>query len=246
VNTAVAGEQPGQDAAAVPALATSAPRPVHYSTGRLTRAQADTVDKWRARLRLDRPLPGQRPVGHAARMLGFSDRPRASCSDAIAAAVEALLARPPAPLDLARYAYAAMRAQQDAAQDGEPGIATPQYPPVSWYLTGDSARAVEDLRRAAYGAVLDVHADTRRAAYQEHPGGTREAAVARSVFIAGELARQRLPFIRQIPRGAAGRMAIDRWAGRPADEVAAAAVAYASQAHEHPQRARSDMRKLLT
>lgn len=247
VNTAVTGGSPeGEEATAPASASTAQPQSVHYSTGRLTRAQAAIIDKWRARLRLDRPLPGQPPVGPAARILGFSDRPRASCSDAIAVAVDALLASPPAPLELARYAYAGMRAQQDAAQDGVPGSATPQYLPVSWYMPGDLARAAKDLRRAAYDAALEIHAGIRRTAYQRYPGGTREAAAARALFTVGELARQRLPFIRQIPRGAVGRMAIDRWAGRRPDDVAADAVAYAALVHQHPQRARSDMHRLRT
>jgi hypothetical protein len=35
---------------------------VNYSTGRLTAAQVAVVDRWRARLLEDRPLPGQRRV----------------------------------------------------------------------------------------------------------------------------------------------------------------------------------------
>ena len=107
------------------------PARVHYSTGRLTRAQAGLVNAWRARLREDKPVPGQPRAGEARRPPGASGRPRASCSDAIAAAVAGLLAsQPPAPLELARYAYASMRAQQAARTGRGAGEAAPLYPPA--------------------------------------------------------------------------------------------------------------------
>ena len=219
--------------------------PVHYSTGRLTRAQAGLVNAWRDRLREDRPLPGSQPAGEAARMLGASDRPPASCSDAIAAAVADLLARrPPDPLGLARYAYAAMQAQRAAAGRGSEDAA-PLYPPVSWYLPAGIAAQAEELRAAAYAAVLAVHGEVAAEAERRHPGATRDAAVARAMFSAGELARRGLPvFLRQVPRGAVARLAIDGWAGRGADRVAADAVGYAAGVHEQPHRARADMRTL--
>src|SRR5580692_1125396 len=77
----------------------------HYSTGRLTRSQAAAVNAWRARLRLDEPLSEH---GYRARAGGQDSRPRASCSDAVAAAVADLLLRQPPPPELARYAYASM------------------------------------------------------------------------------------------------------------------------------------------
>ena len=53
--------------------------PAHYSTGRLTRRQAEVVNAWRARLAEDKPLPGQKKVSMEARLiLGADDRPRAS------------------------------------------------------------------------------------------------------------------------------------------------------------------------
>jgi hypothetical protein len=218
---------------------------VHYSTGRLTRAQAGLVNAWRDRLREDKPLPGRPPVGGLARLLGASDRPPASCSDAVAAAVAELLGqRPPAPLDLARYAYAGMKAQQAAAAGRGAEDTAPLYPPVSWYLPADIAEQAEELRAAAYSAVVEAVLEVRREANERHPGGTREAAVARALFESGELARLRLPFVRQIPRGAIARMGIDRWARRSPARVAADAVAYAADAHEQPHRARADMHKL--
>lgn len=214
-------------------------RLVHFSTGRLTRRQAELVDAWRARLREDRPLPGQRRVGAAARLLGVSDRPRASCSDAIAAAVAELLARdPPAPLGLARYAYAGAQA------GGGAGGAEQACPPVSWYLPGDLASAAEQLRAAARKAARQVHDQVRAAAYDRHPGGTRAAGLARGLFVAGELARLRLPSAGPVPRGAIARLAIDRWAGRGPEEVVADAVSYAARVHLQPHRARADMRTL--
>ena len=217
-------------AAVVTGLVVPGGPPAHYSTGRLTRAQAETVNAWRARLRLNRPLPGQPPAGLAARMASGSDRPRASCSDAIAAAVADLLRQPPEPLELARYAYASMQAARHAARSREAGEA-PLYPPVSWYLPQWLTVPAEQLRAAALAAVRRAQDEVDA---RPHPGTTRAAALA----CAG------LPFTRQIPRGAIARMAIDRWAPRHPDDVAVAAAAYASVVHQQPHRARRDMRRL--
>lgn len=236
-----AGREEGADGHGEPAGAGSL---VHYSTGRLTRAQADLVNAWRARLREDRPLPRQRPVSAAGRILGASNRPRASGSDVIAAAVADLLARhPPGPLELARYAYAGMLAQQAAAKGRAP-LDAALYPPVSWYLTAEAARQAEELRADALAAVHEIRREVRRQAYEQHPGGTREAAISRALYTAAEMARLGLPFTKQIPRGTIARLAITRWAARGADRVAAAAVAYATSAHDKPHRARSDIREL--
>ena len=219
--------------------------PVHFSTGRLTRAQAATVDAWRERLRTDRPLPGRQRAGEAARLLGASDRPPASCSDAIAAAVAELLRSPPAPLDLARYAYAGMQAQQATAQGQRSNDAAAVYTPASWYLPADIAAQAGQLRADAYAAARRIHLEVAAEAERRHPGNGRDAATARALFAIGELARHGLPpYLRQVPRGAIARMAIDRWARRGAERVAADAVDYAASVHDQPHRARRDMRKL--
>lgn len=203
----------------------------HYSTGRLTPAQAELIDRWRARLLEDRPLPGKQPVGEALRMVGIDDRPRASCSDAIAAAVLDLLDRkPPGGLDLVRYAEAARSA-------------APSCQPVSFYLPADVADRAEELRARAFQDVLDLRDELRREAQQEYPDDTR----AQAFYILGQLGRRGLPArMRQVPRGAVARMAVDRWARRSADRVAADAVEYAAVVHEDGQvhRARRDMRRL--
>ena len=218
----------------------------HYSTGRLTAAQAGLVDAWRARLREDRPLPGQPGVSAMARLAGASDRPRASCSDVIAAAVADVLRRqPPAPPDLARYAYAGLAAQQ-AAGRGEAAPDAATFPPVSFYLPAGLAGEAERLRADALTAVHEARQQVRRRALELHPGRTRLAAIARSLFTAGELARLGLPFTRQIPAGTIARMAVSRWADRSPDSAAAAAAAYAAEVHDQPHRARADMRGLRT
>jgi hypothetical protein len=221
------------------------PPPVHYSTGRLTRAQAEVVNAWRARLREDRPLPGQPRAGEVARLiLGADDRPRASCSDAVAAAVADLLTRRlPEPLALARYAYVGIQAQRAAAQGvGEDRAAL--YPPVSYYLPAELAGPAEELRALAFREARALYNELEAEAQRRLPGEDRAAAVARVVWLAGELARQGLPCLRQIPRGAIARMAIDQWARRGADRVAAAAVDYAASQHDQPHRARVDMQKI--
>jgi hypothetical protein len=131
------------------------PAPVHYSTGRLTRGQAALVNTWRARLLLDRPLPGRRPVGEVARLLGLDNRPPASCSDIIAAAVTDLLRQGSDELGLARYAHAGWQAQQAAARrngyNGSDDDKAPLYPPVSFYLGGALATQYEALRAPGAG-----------------------------------------------------------------------------------------------
>lgn len=216
---------------------------VHYSTGRLTRVQAATVNAWRARLRLDKPMSGQPLAGPAARMLGGSDRPRASCSDAVAAAVaDLLLRRLPEPLELARYAYASMQAAQTADRGADADA--PLYPPVSWYLPAWLSASAEQLRASAWDAARRARDEAEADADQLYPGTTQAAAMARYLHVIADLARVGLPFSRQVPRGAIARMAIDLWAPRHPDDVAADAVAYAGETHQQPHRARRDMRTL--
>ena len=125
------------------------PPPVHYSTGRLTRAQAEVVNAWRARLREDRPLPGQPRAGQVARRdPGADDRPRASCSDAIAAAVADCSRRPPEPLALARKPAPAPGAAGRRPGRGEDRAAL--YPLVSYYLPAELAGPAEELRALAF------------------------------------------------------------------------------------------------
>lgn len=217
--------------------------PSHFSTGRLTRAQAATVNAWRTRLRLARPLPGHPPAGTSARMARGDDLPRASCSDAVAAAVADLLLRqPPEPLELACYAYASMQAARLPGR-GESDEAQ-LYPPVSWYLPQWLTASAEQLRTGALNAALQVHDEAETEAARLYPGMTRAMAVARYLHKAAVVARAGLPFTRQVPRGAIARMAIDLWAPRHPDDVAAAAVAYAAEVHQQPHRARRDMRTL--
>ena len=218
--------------------------PVHYSTGRLTRAQAGTVNAWRARLRPDRQLPGRVPARPGTGMTGAGGRVRASCSDVVAAAVADLLRRPPGPLELARYAYRAMAAASAAAHGGEAGESAPLYPPVSWYLPGWLAARAEQLRASAWAAVRHAREDALAEAARLYPGGGRDVSPARSLHVLGTLDRAGLTFSRQVPRGAIARMAIDRWAQRHPDDVAAEAAGYAASVHQQPHRARSDMRVL--
>lgn len=211
----------------------------HYSTGRLTRSQAAAVNAWRARLRLDKPLSGH---GYQPGAAGRDSRPRASCSDAVAAAVADLLLRqPPPPLELARYAYASMTATSSRGRSDD---AAQLYPPVSWYLPQWLTGPAEELRAAAWNDVLHAHDEAESEAARFHPGKTRAAAMARCSHKESILARAGLPVSRQIPRGAIARMAIDLWTSRHPDDVAADAVAYAAEVHQQPHRARRDMRTL--
>lgn len=211
----------------------------HYSTGRLTRSQASAINAWRARLRLDKPLSGH---GYQPGASGQDSRPRASCSDAVAAAVADLLLRqPPPPLELARYTYASMTATRGRGRsDGGAQL----YPPVSWYLPHWLTGPAEALRAAAWNAVLQAHDEAETEAACFYPGKTRAAAMARCSHKGAVLARAGLPLSRQIPRGAIARMAVDLWTPRHPDAVTADAVAYAAEVHQQPHRARRDMRTL--
>ena len=212
--------------------------PVHYSTGRLTRAQADLVGAWRRRLQEDRPLPGRQPVSSALRRQGIDDRPRASGSDLIAAAVEeALRSGQLDPLEVARYAAAAQAAQEREDPDA------PVHAPVSFYLPPELAAPYEELRTAARRRVRERRAELEAEARQRFSSPGRDRARERARWLAGALAAERLPAQdRSVPRGAVARMAIDRWAERSPEEAAAAAEAYSAAVHGQPHRARRDMR----
>jgi hypothetical protein len=152
-----------------------------------------------------------------------------------------LLRRPPAPLDLARYAYASMLATRGPGRS-ENGAQL--YPPVSWYLPRWLTGPAEELRAGAWNAALQAHDEAESGAARLYPGQTRAAARARCSYKRAVLARAGLPASRQIPRGAIARMAVDLWAQRRPDDVAADAVAYAAEVHQQPHRARRDMRAL--
>lgn len=207
----------------------------HYSTGRLTLTQAQLVDGWRRRLQEDRPLSDQ----DGERQPGLDDRPRASSSDIIAACVADLLSDPPSESRLVRFAESGRL----AVGEGMDGVAI--YPPVDYYLPREFAARLEELRSRAWGWTLGIERDAREEMRRRYPG--RNQAPARAAALM-EVMRQRCglarPGVRQVPRGAVARMAIDRWGARPADEAVAAAVAYAAAVHVQPHRVRRDMRTM--
>lgn len=218
--------------------------PAHYSTGRLTGAQAEAVNRWRARLQLDKPVPGARRKADMLRLIGIDNRPAASCSDAIAAAVvELLTQQPPDELDLARYADRIRQAARRAAQAGPDADDRnlPRYPPVSFYLPAKWAAVFDDLRDRAYRRVIRIHVELEAEAERQLPDAGR---AERLRWVRRELHARDIPQPHTIPAGAIARMAIDRWARRGADRVAAAAVAYAAEHHRQPHRARRDMHRL--
>jgi hypothetical protein len=218
--------------------------PTHYSTGRLTLAQAGLINKWRARLLENRPLPGRPRAGGLARLLGVDDRPPASCSDIIAAAVADLLRQAPGELEIARYAHAGWQAQQAAGRGEGDDDRAPLYPPVSFYLPPELAGQYEALRVRALERVWEVQRELEDEAARRYPDEKKQAA-ERVGWLAGEMVRLGVPSRpRRVTGGALARMAIDRWARRSADQVAADAVAYSADAHEQPHRGRRDMHQL--
>jgi hypothetical protein len=225
--------------------------PVHYSTGRLTRRQAETVNRWRARLAKDKPLPGQERVPPGLRALGIDNRPKASCSDAIAAAAAELLAAGPDPMAVARYADASWQAQRAAAAGSRDSAAAPVYPPVSWYLPTGLADTWEELRYQARATAAQARNDVITEAEQRYPADgpdgqpSPECERHRRRWYLDQLRERNIPLRgAQIPRGVLARMAIDAWARHTPDEVCAAAVDHAAEWHEQPHRGRRDMHQL--
>ncbi|MFC7723387.1 hypothetical protein [Nonomuraea recticatena] len=165
----------------------------HYSTGRLTAAQAATIARWRARLQQDKPLPGLRPKGPVLRMLGIDDRPPASCSDVIASVVKDLLDQaPPAELDIARYHYRAVQAQKRAGQ-GDVTEHAAIHQPVSFYLPQDLADHYERLRRDTYRAMIKFIQELKERALEEYPDEEPGKKKARALFVWMQLAKEGLP-----------------------------------------------------
>lgn len=198
----------------------------HVSTGRLTEQQTETVERWRERLLEQRPLPGQTKVNLAgAVMYGLDNRPRASHSDAIAAAVDELLRRPPAAPRVARYAIS-MRKLLD-----------PHSHPVSFYLVDDRIDVYRRVLERAEEWSAKIHAEAKEAADAASP----EAA---GLVYAGRVLREGLALRDyRLAAGTVARMAIDAWADRDVDQVAIAAGRYAEDAHEQRHRARRDIRR---
>jgi hypothetical protein len=216
--------------------------PVHVSTGRLTGAQAETVDRWRERLAANRPLPGRRRKDPMLALIGIDNRPPASCSDVIAAAVVDLLDnRPPGELEVARYAVRARAATRAAADSTSDDL--PRFSPVSFYLPPDLADRYERLRVGAFDAVLHIHRELVEEAAQRYPDPA-QADQARA-WLHGQLHEHELPRrMHQVPRGVIARMAIDHWRRRSADRAVGDAVEYAVKVHDQPHRARRDMHQI--
>lgn len=182
--------------------------PLHVSTGRLSASQAARVQEWRRVLRR-----------------GY----RASTSDCIAAAVHALLAAVPDPLDVARAAESGRRAAVGRQLGG---------PAVSVYVGAEDAEEFLALIDRAGAAVVELAEQLRleaSAAGQDSVAlRVREALESRGLPRPG----------RAIPRGAVARLAIDGWTARPARDVAADAARWAAVHHEQLHLARRDMRDL--
>ncbi|MBO2464944.1 hypothetical protein [Actinomadura violacea] len=214
---------------------------VQYSTGRMTRTQAETVEKWRKRLQEDRPLPGVERKGEALRLLGLDDRPPASSSDVLAAAVVDLLRAGVEEMEVARYSYRTRVQVKMAGESSRDDL--PRFSPVSFYLAGQWAARYEALREAAAVEHYRRYAEVQEEAEQRFP--SIEQAQQRVLWFEAELAKRRIPprFYR-VSGGIIARMAIDRWRRRGVDRVIKAAVEYAVDAHEQPHRARSDMQRL--
>ncbi|MFR9774169.1 hypothetical protein [Nocardia sp. SC052] len=197
----------------------------HYSTGRLTTAQARTVNMWRQQLTLTDP-----------RWSTPNQRPPASSSDCIAAAVTDLLdtARPE-HLELVRYADR-MREQQRANRAG----AFPAGSVVSFYLPPSYADQLDALLADAQQHHDDTLDQAREQVLAELPGRANATArVMRMMSVVGSL---NIPLkAYRLPAGTLARMAIDRWAAKPATAVVAAAVAYGREYHAQQHRARKDM-----
>ncbi|MGW6728717.1 hypothetical protein ACWF9G_22695 [Nocardia sp. NPDC055029] len=196
-----------------------------FNSGKLTPQQARAVNAWR------RELLRRRPRRYATE----DARAPASSSDCLAVIVVELFLSRPAPIDLARYAAAVRLAHQDAQPRRFPGASH-----VTFYLPAPIADAVEELLVRARAAHVTAVDEVLTEAAAQFPG--RALAGERAEYVHHEL--EALGLTRTVPKtlpvGTLARMAIDRWAERPADAVVAAAVEHAARFHE-PRRARSDM-----
>ncbi|MEV6071985.1 hypothetical protein AB0L82_36055 [Nocardia sp. NPDC052001] len=197
----------------------------HYSTGKLTIAQARVVDGWRRQL----TVPDRR----------FStpnNRPPASSSDCVAAAVVHLLDHAePEPRELIRYAA---RMRENLAL--ERGRAFPAASVVSFYLPAPYALRLDAMLTAAQDHHAELLDQARDRVHTELPG--RENATARGLRMMSAVAELGIPHKAYIlPAGTLARLAIDRWARKSPATVVAAAVAHGSAHHEQMHRARHDM-----
>ncbi|MCX4099113.1 hypothetical protein [Nocardia sp. alder85J] len=197
----------------------------HYSTGKLTVAQARIVDGWRRQL----TVPDRR------RWHTENYRPPASSSDCIAAAVVDMLDRAE-PDHLAVIGYAARLREEIAVERGR---SFPSLSVVSFYLPADYAARAETLLAAAHAHHVDVLDQVRERVRAELPG----APVAQqAIRMLGILVEMGVPSrVYRLPVGTLARYAITRWARRAPVTVVAAAVAHGRQHHEQMHRARRDM-----
>lgn len=195
----------------------------HYSTGKLTFAQARIVDGWRRQLTVsDRKW-------HTP-----NNRPPASSSDCIAAAIIDLLDfAEPDHTKLIRYGE---RMRNDLAL--ERGHAFPLASSVSFYLPAVHAERLDELLGAAYAHHLGILGQAAEQAEAEFAGSSK----ARRARMLDLIADERVPFkVYKLPAGTLARMAIDRWSRRFPATVVDAAVKHGSAHHEQLHRARHDM-----
>ncbi|GAB2859392.1 hypothetical protein GCM10022221_68730 [Actinocorallia aurea] len=223
-------------------------RRVCLTTGNLTRVQAETVERWVARLAEDRPLPGVEKKGPGLRQAGLDDRPRASLSNVLAAAVIEFLDTEPSGTDIA--VFSARLRKRRGRQDG------PDFRPRQFHLWSEDAAVYE---RAAFEAPRALEAfrrelrDRARAAF---PGEQPEAVGRRNQHLYWLLGQEGIPLDAfgpdplnspacRVPSGVVARMAIERWSRRKVDIVIGEAVNYAERRLWQPHRARRDIRQDL-
>lgn len=188
----------------------------HYSTGKLTHAQARVVDSWRAEL------------AHS--------RPRASASDCIAAAVIDLLDRAE-PDHLALIRYADRVRERLGAERAQ---AFPTASVVSFYLPADYAARLDALLDAAREHHHDLLDTARDQVNTELPD--RKDRIARAMRMMSTVAGMNIPVkVYVLPAGTLARLAIDRWSRRAATTVIASAVAHSRHHHQQLHRTRRDL-----
>ncbi|GAB3278510.1 hypothetical protein GCM10027589_04700 [Actinocorallia lasiicapitis] len=214
-------------------LTTGYVKPPSFSTGRLTTRQADAVGAWREAL-----------------MAGGEERPKASTSDVIAAAIEEMLAvAPPTPGEVAWYTVRTKQghraARKPAAQGGtgRTSLDVPRHHPVTFFLPQWFADSFNAFRATVTTAAAAVYFDAVVEARERYP--LRPMAAERNALIAERMAAANLPeHLPKCPPGIIARMAIDRWVDRPVYGVIADAAAYSARVHTQQHRARQDMRKV--
>ncbi|MFG2007288.1 hypothetical protein ACGFNU_49875 [Spirillospora sp. NPDC048911] len=174
-------------------------------------------------------------------------RPPASLSDTLAVAVIELFTDAlPDPFTVAAYAARTRRRHELDLARGR----VPEHPPVAFYLPPRFTQRYDGFLDKIFEDLCGAYAAELAQVSQQFVITPAPAVLAAEVYerlgtagISSSWYRRRAPGTPyRIPAGTLARMAIDRWARRPVEQVVLAAVSYATAVHQQPHRTRRDIR----